>query len=105
VPGIGAKTAAALLEHFGALDAILARVEEIPFLRLRGAASHAARLRQYREQALMSRQLATIACDAPLPDAVTDAARRAVDRAALEPLFERLRVGPMTRRRALELAV
>ena len=51
VPGIGAKTAAALLEHFGSLDAILARVDEIPYLRLRGAAQHAARLREHREPA------------------------------------------------------
>ena len=45
VPGIGAKTAAALLAHFDTLDALLARVEEVPYLRLRGAASAAAKLR------------------------------------------------------------
>jgi DNA polymerase-1 len=105
VPGIGAKTAAALLEHFGSLDAILARVEEIPFLRLRGAAQHAARLREHRELALLSRRLATIALDAPLPESVGDATRRAADRAALEALLESVRAGPLTRRRALELSV
>src|SRR5690606_41310026 len=57
VPGIGAKTAAALLAHFGSLDALLARVEEIPFLRLRGAARCAERLREHRGQALLCRQL------------------------------------------------
>ncbi|WP_062537317.1 5'-3' exonuclease, partial [Mizugakiibacter sediminis] len=41
VPGIGAKTAAALLAHFGDLESVLARVDEIPFLRLRGAAAAA----------------------------------------------------------------
>lgn len=100
VPGIGSKTAAALLERFGSLDAILARVEEIPFLRLRGAAQHAARLREHREQALLSRRLATIALDAPLPSDLTDAARRRGDQAALDNLFERLRLGPITRKRA-----
>ncbi len=39
VPGIGPKTAAILLAHFGSLDALLARIEEIPFLRLRGSRS------------------------------------------------------------------
>jgi DNA polymerase-1 len=102
VPGIGAKTAIALLEHFGALDAILTRVEEIPFLRLRGAASHAARLREHRALALLSRQLATIALDAPLSHDVIDAARHRVERAPLEALFEQLKLGPMTRRRALQ---
>jgi DNA polymerase I len=104
VPGIGAKTAAALLEHFGSLDAILARVEEIPFLRLRGAAQHAARLREHRELALLSRRLATIALDAPLHESVGDASRHAPDRAALEALLESVRAGPLTRRRAFELS-
>lgn len=101
VPGIGTKTAAALLAHFDTLDALLARVEEIPFLRLRGAAQHAARLREHREQALLSRRLATIALDAPLPADIGDARRAPGDRVALEALMERLRFGPITRRRAL----
>jgi 5'-3' exonuclease len=100
VPGIGAKTAASLLEHFGSLDAILERVAEIPYLRsLRGSAAHAARLQAHREVALLSRRLATIACDAPLPADFADGARRAVDGAALDALVEQLRFGPMTRRR------
>lgn len=104
VPGIGAKTAVALLAHFGSLDAVLARVDEIPFLRLRGAAQHAARLREHRELALLSRRLATIALDAPLPEELGDAARNPGDRSALEALLERLRFGPLTRRRALAQA-
>jgi DNA polymerase-1 len=102
VPGIGAKTAAALLDHFGALDALLARLDEVPFLRLRGAAGHAARLREHRDTALLSRRLATIALNAPLAPEVGDAVRRPGDRAALDELFERLRMGPLTRRRAYE---
>jgi DNA polymerase-1 len=101
VPGIGAKTAAALLEHFGALDPLLQRIAEVPYLRLRGAAAHAARLSQHREQALLSRMLATIALDAPLPATVSDSRRGVGDRAAMELLIERLRFGPLTRRRVL----
>jgi len=102
VPGIGAKTAAALLAHFGTLDALLARCEEVPFLRLRGAASHAKRLRDHGEQALLSRQLATICLQAPLPDSLVDAARSNADPEQLIALLDQLRCGPMTRRRALE---
>jgi DNA polymerase-1 len=101
VPGIGAKTAAALLEHFGTLDAVLERVAEVPFLRLRGSAAHAERLRLHREAALLSRRLATVACDAPLPDDFGCAERRAPDHALLDELVERLRFGPLTRRRLL----
>ena len=43
VSGIGAKSAAVLLAHFGDLDTLLARVDEVAFLRLRGAATMAAR--------------------------------------------------------------
>src|SRR6056297_1443455 len=37
VPGIGPKTACALLAHFGTLDQLFDRLDEIPFLKLRGA--------------------------------------------------------------------
>ncbi|MDX2300849.1 MAG: 5'-3' exonuclease H3TH domain-containing protein [Xanthomonadaceae bacterium] len=98
VPGIGNKTAAALLAHFDTLDALLKRVEEVPFLRIRGAAQAAQRLRAHREQALLSRQLATVACDAPLP-ADFGLARCAAPRPELPALMDHLRIGPMTRRR------
>ena len=99
VPGIGAKTAAGLLEHFGSLDALLERLAEVPFLRLRGSAQHANRLQAHRELGLLSRRLATIACDAPLPEHMGGGERRAIDVGALESLSEQLKFGPLTRRR------
>src|SRR5690606_18284925 len=103
VPGIGAKTAALLLAHFDTLDALLERVEEIPFLRFRGAASTAAKLRAHGEQARLFRKLTTIACDAPL-DHDRDFARGNADGDALQALCEAMRFGPMTRRRLHEAA-
>jgi 5'-3' exonuclease len=76
ITGIGAKSAAVLLAHFDSLDALLARIDEVPFLRLRGAAQLAVRLREQREHALLWRQLTTIALDAPLPDGGAAARRR-----------------------------
>ncbi|HTD29876.1 MAG TPA: 5'-3' exonuclease H3TH domain-containing protein [Xanthomonadaceae bacterium] len=104
VPGIGAKTAAILLAHFETLDALLKRHAEVAFLRLRGAALHSGRLREHRELALLCRQLATIVLDVPLSEDFTDGARRPHDEDTLKQLFERLRIGPMTRRRIAELA-
>jgi 5'-3' exonuclease len=101
VPGVGAKTAAALLEHFGSLDEVLARHAEVAFLRLRGSAQHAKRLLEHRELALLSRRLATIDVHAPLPAGFGSAERQAPDSAALEALCDSLRFGPMTRRRLL----
>jgi len=99
VPGIGAKTAATLLGHFGSLDALLEKLAEVPYLRLRGGAQHAARLVEHRDIALLSRRLATIACDAPLPADFGHAERRPADRARLDALAEHLRFGPLTRKR------
>jgi 5'-3' exonuclease len=104
VPGIGPKTAAILLAHFGTLDALLARIEEVPYLRLRGAAQAYARIQQHRELALMSQRLSAIALDAPAHGHVDALARRAPDPQLLAPLFDRLRFGPLTRRRCSSLA-
>jgi len=99
VSGIGAKSAAILLAHFGDLDTLLARVDEVAFLRLRGAATMATRLREQREHALLWRQLTTIALDAPLGDIATQHARGQADGDMLAGLSDALRFGPMTRRR------
>ncbi|KAB7765181.1 5'-3' exonuclease [Xanthomonas maliensis] len=99
VTGIGAKSAAVLLSHFGSLDALLERLDELPFLRLRGAAQMAVRLREQREHALLWRQLTTIALDAPLALTANGFARAPADADMLAGLCESLRFGPLTRRR------
>ena len=104
VSGIGAKSAAVLLAHFGSLDTMLERIDEIPFLRLRGAATLAARLREQRGQALLFRQLTTIALDAPLATATPGFARGMADADMLAGLCDALRFGPLTRRRLLAAA-
>jgi len=103
VPGIGPRSAAALLAHFGTLDALLARIAEVPYLRIRGAAALTAKLRAHAQQALLSRQLATIALDAPVPRAPEALLRRMPDAQALDILCERVRIGPMTRARIHKL--
>ena len=102
VTGIGPKSAAVLLAHFGTLDAVLERIDEIPFLRLRGAASMAVRLREQREHALLWRQLTTIPLDAPLPDG--DFARGKGDAAELQSLSDWIGFGPLTRKRLTDAA-
>jgi DNA polymerase-1 len=99
VPGIGAKTAAVLLAHFGSLDELLKRVEEIPYLRMRGAGQTYLRLKEHREQALLSRMLSAIALDAPVPPHADGMTWMPPDLAAIEVLMEKLRFGPLTRSR------
>ena len=102
VSGIGAKSAAILLAHFESLDALLARIDEVPFLRLRGAAGIATRLREQRDHALLWRQLTTIALDAPLPDG--GFARGRGDAEELASLSDWMGFGPLTRKRLSEAA-
>lgn len=104
VPGVGAKTAAALLSHFGNLDALLERVDEVPFLRIRGAVSCAAKLREHAEAARLYKRLTRIALDAPVPEDIDTLCRGAGDAAALEALAGQLRFGPLTRSRLKSLA-
>ena len=102
VTGIGPKSAAVLLAHFESLDALLARIDEVPFLRLRGAATLATRLREQREHALLWRQLTTIALDAPLPE--HGFARGRGDADELAALADWVKFGPMTRKRLVDAA-
>ena len=99
VPGIGAKTAAALLSHFGSLDILLERIDEVAFLRLRGAASCAAKLRTHAEQARLCRRLTRIALDAPGASTLETLRRRPREHAPLDQLCEQLRFGAFTRSR------
>jgi len=60
VRGIGPKTARVLMEHFGSMDAMYARLDEVKDLKLRGAASVHSKLEMGREAAELSRDLATV---------------------------------------------
>ena len=104
VPGIGAKTAAALLAHFGSLDTLLERVDEVPFLRIRGAASCAQKLREHKDAALLYRRLTRIALDAPVSMAADALTWNGAKAELLDDLCERLRFGPLTRQRLKALA-
>ncbi|BBD79575.1 5'-3' exonuclease [Aerosticca soli] len=104
VPGIGARTAAALLAHFGSLDALLDRLAEVPTLPLRGAAACAARLAEHAEAALLYRRLTRIALDAPVPAEADALRRRQGDEERLQALCAQLRLGPHSRARLEWLA-
>ncbi|MHB1896872.1 MAG: 5'-3' exonuclease [Metallibacterium sp.] len=102
VPGIGARTAARLLTQFGDLDTLLAGNAELAASKtLRGAGLLAQRLREHADAARLCKRLATIACDAPLPDDCL--ARGRGDGVALDALLQQHRFGPHTRSRAMAL--
>lgn len=66
VPGVGPKTAAELINTYGDLETVLSRAPEITKPKLRE------NLIAYAGQALISKQLVKLVCDAPLPAAIED---------------------------------
>jgi len=84
VPGVGEKTARDLLARFGTLETVLVRAAEVSRPKLREA------LRTQAEQARLSKRLATIRTDLPVPWATADLSRKAPDISALLGLFREL---------------
>jgi DNA polymerase-1 len=104
VPGIGPKTAAALLKQFVSLEELYDNLEQVCEIKIRGAAQLAAKLREHRAAAYLARQLTSIACNMPIGITHEGLRRRAPDAAALTALFDRCSFGPMLRRQAERLA-
>jgi len=81
VPGIGEKTAAKLITEFKTLDELLERATEVK-------GKNGEKLREYREQALLSRSLATIECNVPLDVDPETLLKRQPDQEALNSFFK-----------------
>ncbi|MDA3919621.1 MAG: hypothetical protein PF501_02890 [Salinisphaera sp.] len=99
VPGIGAKTAAALLERFSDLEAMLGDIEAVRTLALRGAASLADKLARHAGQARLSRRLAVIVTDIELTADQCRITRRAPDFKRLKALCDAQGIGVRLRTR------
>jgi len=101
VPGVGPKSAAALLSHFESLDAIWARLDEVKHLSIRGAASLQKKLAEHRSAAELARRLTGI--ETRVPSALKDPGltRGGLDEARLNRLFDEMEFGGMLRRRCL----
>lgn len=83
IPGIGEKTASALLAEYGNLESIPADAGKWK-IKIRGAESVAAALQARREDALLYRRLATIAYDVPLRETAGDLEFKGVPRSRFE---------------------
>ena len=79
VPGVGAKTAAALMKEFVSLEELYDNLDKVADIPVRGASKLAAKLVEHREAAFLARRLTEIACNMPLEIARTDLMRRAPD--------------------------
>jgi len=99
VPGVGAKTASAVLRAFGRIEDIPADPARWDGLAIRGAARAAALIDEHREAALATRELATVRSDVPaLSAGLRDLELRGADRAQIDPLFAELGWGRVRER-------
>ena len=90
VAGVGEKTATALLQHLGGIDAIFNQLEAVPDLPIRGAKSLATKLADAKEDAELSYELATIKTDCDLGLGEGDLDSNPPDQEALIGLFRDL---------------
>lgn len=88
VPGVGEKTALALIQGLGGLDDIYSRLDEVATLTFRGAKTMAAKLEAHKAQAYLSYQLATIKLDVALDAAIAQLPKATPDNEALLALFQ-----------------
>lgn len=104
VPGVGPKTAAALLKEFVSLEEIYDNLDAVAKLPVRGAAKLPARLLEHRDAAFLARRLTEIARDMPLATDREALRLRPPDLAALSAFYDRQNFGPMLRRQGERLA-
>jgi len=104
VPGVGKKTAAGLFAIFGSLDELYANLEHLPGMKLRGAATLAAKLVAHKETAYLARRLTGIVCDIPLECSLDELKPRAPDAVRLEAFFDTHGFGNLLRQQARRIA-
>ncbi len=97
VAGIGEKTALKLIAEHGSLDALYAGLEEAELTK-----SVKAKLVQGKESALLSRELATICCEAPIDVPLAEMAYAGMDRDGCRAFFEKLEFHALMKRFSLE---
>lgn len=89
VPGVGEKTAQALLQGLGSMQTIYDNLDKVADLGFRGAKTMATKLEQNRDVAFLSYQLATIKTDVELALPCEELTVTEPDTEALQALFSR----------------
>ncbi|WP_297693783.1 DNA polymerase I [Phenylobacterium sp.] len=83
-PGIGVKTASALITEYGDLETLLSRAHEIKQEKRRQT------LIEFADQIRLSRELVKLDCDTPLPSPIDELAVRAPESQALAEFLEKM---------------
>ena len=98
VSGVGEKTAAKLISTWESLDGVYANIDAV-----KASAKILSNLREQKEQAYLSQELARILRDMPLECTADDLAVQAPDKAALRALFAELEFAGYIKRMGLDV--
>ncbi len=90
VPGVGEKTALAMLQGIGSMDKIYQNLDKLADLGFRGSKSMAKKMQEHEKMARLSYQLATIKTDVELTESYADFTHKEQDTDALIALFGKL---------------
>ncbi len=92
VAGVGEKTAAKLVRQFGSIENMIQHTDEIADAKLR------AKIESGAEQAALSRMLATIVTDVPLPYSIDDLKAKEPDYDRIRSVFQELEFRTLLKR-------
>ena len=93
VPGVGQKTAARLLAEFDNVEQLLANIDQVARLSLRGAAGLAVRLAEHAEQVALAKRLASLEEGIELGISGDDLVWRAADIEVAQALANEFGIG------------
>lgn len=88
VPKVGEKTAKGLIQGLGNLENLYDNLDKVKDLEFRGAKTMAAKLEEHKDQAFLSKVLATIKLDVELEESLNEIKPTAVDEAKLLALYQ-----------------
>ncbi len=104
VPGVGKKTAAALMMHFESLDDLYDNLDQVASLSIRGAKTLGDKLDGHRDAAYLAQKLTRIECDMDLDIGESTISRSAPDEDLLNDVYDRVGFGTALRRQAERIA-
>ena len=99
-PGVGKKTAAALLEHFNDLDTIYRNLDRIYKVPVRGSKTLGAKLEKHFDKVMLSRKLTGIECHVEIKNIKQNLLIEKPDIAGINELYSELEIGTALRRQA-----
>ena len=103
VPGVGMTTAARLLNKFESIEGLLANIDAIGNMKIRGAKRIQTLVKQHQEMILLCKKLTKIKCDAEILNTGFALERGACDFTDLEMLFDELGFGRLRREKWQQL--